>query len=69
MQQDWYWCLDHNAAEPVDSSCPPGRRWGPYKSREEAEHWRDRVTERNEEWDASDREWEQRGAPGPGNDS
>ena len=59
MQQEWYWCLDHEAAEPVDSSCPPGRRWGPYKSREEAEHWRDKVTERNQEWDASDRDWEE----------
>ncbi len=57
-QQEWYWCLDHARAEPADSPCPPSRRWGPYPTREEAEHWEDKVRERNEEWDAEDRAWE-----------
>ena len=55
--EQWYWCLDHNAAE-QGQGCPPDRRWGPYATRDEAEHWRDRVAERNEAWDAADREWE-----------
>jgi hypothetical protein len=55
----WYWCLDHNAAEPADNPCPPDRRWGPYPSREAAEHWKEQVAARNEEWDAADKEWEE----------
>jgi len=55
----WYWCLDHNAAEPADSPCPPDRRWGPYPTREAAEHWKEKVEARNEAWDAADKEWEE----------
>ena len=47
---EWYWCLDHNAAEPATSSCPPGQRWGPYPTKEAAEHWRERVEARNDAW-------------------
>jgi hypothetical protein len=53
---DWYWCLDHKAAERADG-CPPDRRLGPYPSREAAEHWKERVEARNEAWDADDEEW------------
>jgi hypothetical protein len=55
---EWYWCLDHNAAEPATSSCPPSHRWGPYPSRDAAEHWRERVAQRNDTWDAEDEAWE-----------
>jgi hypothetical protein len=51
---EWYWCLDHSAAEPATSTCPPDRRLGPYESKEAAEHWKDRVEARNEQWDADD---------------
>gem|GEM_PF-845812 len=54
----WYWCLDHNAAEPDDSNCPPNSRIGPYASKPDAEHWRARVDQRNASWDAADRRWE-----------
>jgi hypothetical protein len=57
MNEQWWWCIDHNAAEQGEG-CPPDRRWGPYATKEDAEHWRDRVAERNEEWDAADRDWE-----------
>jgi hypothetical protein len=30
---------------------------GPYPTRAEAEHWRERVEERNEAWDDADEEW------------
>jgi hypothetical protein len=58
QDQGWYWCLDHEAAEPADGSCPPSRRLGPYPSKEAAEHWKETVERRNEKWDAEDREWE-----------
>jgi hypothetical protein len=54
----WYWCLDHGAAEPATSACPPDRRMGPYESSEAAAHWKDRVEARNEQWDADDTAWE-----------
>ncbi|MDQ1370952.1 MAG: hypothetical protein QOF20_3305 [Acidimicrobiaceae bacterium] len=50
----WYWCLDHQTAEPSDSDCPPGRRLGPYPSKEAAEHWKEQVAKHNEAWDAED---------------
>ena len=55
--QEWYWCLEHKAAERADGGCPPDRRLGPYPSREAAEHWKERVEARNEAWDAEDRSW------------
>jgi hypothetical protein len=55
--EEWYWCLDHSAAEPADGPCPPSRRLGPYPSRAAAEHWKEKVEARNEKWDAEDREW------------
>jgi hypothetical protein len=54
---EWYWCLDHKAAEPATGGCPPDRRWGPYPSKDAAEHWKERVDARNEAWDADDEEW------------
>jgi hypothetical protein len=29
-------------------------RMGPYKTKEDAEHWREHVAERNEAWDNED---------------
>ena len=34
------------------------RRIGPFTTPEQAEHWQDRIAERNEEWEAADRDWE-----------
>ncbi len=55
---EWYWCLDHRRVEPAESVCGAKARVGPFRSAEEAEHWQDRVDERNESWDAADRAWE-----------
>ena len=57
MAGSWYWCLKHGRAEGAEGACPPEDRMGPYGSREEAEHWKDRVEARNEKWDREDREW------------
>ena len=56
--QEWYWCLEHKAAERAEGGCPPDRRLGPYPSRDAAEHWKEQVEARNEAWEAADREWE-----------
>ena len=55
---EWYWCLDHKAAEPADSAWPPDRRWGPYPTRDAAEHAQDTAAARNEVWDQADKKWE-----------
>jgi hypothetical protein len=55
--QEWYWCLEHEAAERADGGCPPDRRLGPYPSRAAAEHWKEKVEARNEAWDAADKSW------------
>ena len=56
-EDEWYWCLDHKAAEPADRACSAEHRMGPYASRDAAEHWRDQVARRNDKWDREDREW------------
>jgi hypothetical protein len=56
--EQWYWCLQHKAAEPASSACPPDRRLGPYPSRDAAEHWKDTVDARNDAWEQADKDWE-----------
>ena len=50
---DWYWCLDHQRAEKL-GELDGMHRMGPYPTREAAEHWRERVAERNAAWDNED---------------
>ena len=52
---DWYYCFKHGQVERI-GDCNQMDRMGPYPTREDAEHWRDRVAERNAEWDAEDRD-------------
>ena len=54
MAEEWFWCLEHKAAEPGDEGCPPDRRLGPYPSREAAEHWKEQFDARNKAWDDED---------------
>lgn len=55
---EWFWCLRHQRVEGPEEYCGAEDRLGPYASAAEAENWRERVAERNEEWDADDRAWE-----------
>ncbi len=55
---EFYWCLRHERVEPAEEACPAENRMGPYRSREEAKAWRDKVEQRNEAWKEQDREWE-----------
>lgn len=50
---DWYFCFKHNTVEPL-GGCPPSDRMGPYPTAEDALNWKERVAERNKEWDAGD---------------
>ncbi len=47
---EWYYCFKHEKVETHDE-CHQRDRMGPYATREEAENWRERVAERNAEWD------------------
>ena len=58
MPEEWYWCLRHGRAEPAAEACREEDRLGPYESRDAAEHWRERVAERNAEWREEDRRWQ-----------
>jgi hypothetical protein len=53
----WYWCLRHDRAEEAAGACAADDRLGPYESKDAAEHWRERVAARNEQWDEEDRAW------------
>jgi hypothetical protein len=50
---DWYYCFKHAKVE-TREECNQMDRMGPYPTREDAEHWRERVAARNEAWDEDD---------------
>ncbi len=54
----WFWCMRHGRAEPESEACRMWDRLGPYGTRDEAEHWRERVEQRNAAWEAEDPRWE-----------
>lgn len=47
---EWYYCFKHKKVETRDE-CHQMDRMGPYRTKEDAEHWREHVAERNKEWD------------------
>jgi hypothetical protein len=46
----WYYCFKHGKVETRDE-CHLKDRMGPYPTRADAEHWRERVAARNDAWD------------------
>lgn len=54
----WYFCLEHGKAEPAGEACKADNRLGPYDTREQAENWRAKVEDRNDDWEEQDREWD-----------
>lgn len=50
---EWYYCFKHQKVEQRDE-CSLMDRMGPYPTRDDAEHWRERVAERNDEWGDDD---------------
>lgn len=57
-KQRWYWCQEHERAEPAKDACPRDRRLGPYESKEAAEAWKQRHEEREEAWEEQEEAWE-----------
>jgi hypothetical protein len=49
---DWYYCFKHDRVEHRgEGECDHLDRMGPYPTAEDARNWRQRVAERNREWD------------------
>ncbi len=68
-KEKWYWCQEHERAEPWGQACPRDRRLGPYPSKESAENWRDLHEQREEHWEEQDEEWDEWPEDGPEEDS
>jgi hypothetical protein len=58
MADEWYWSLAERRAVHRSEKGPADHVLGPYPSKEAAEHWRERVDQRNEAWDDQDEAWE-----------
>jgi hypothetical protein len=54
---EWYWDLERQVAVPASERGPGDHMLGPYASRAEAEHWKEKVEERNTSWEEADDEW------------
>ncbi len=52
---EWYYCLEHKKVE-EGPDCPGKDRFGPYASRQEAEHAMESARERNLQWE-NDPKW------------
>ena len=50
---EWYYCFKDQKVERA-GECNHMDRMGPYPTREDAEHWRDRVAARNQAWPDDD---------------
>ncbi len=53
--QSWWYCLKHRTVE-HGAGCAGKDRLGPYPSQEEAARALEIVRERNQDWDAADRD-------------
>ena len=59
--EEWYWDLRRKVAVPASERGAYDHFLGPYTSRAEAEHWQERVEERNDRWEEDDEAWEHAG--------
>lgn len=57
LDDQWGWDLGKNIAVRWTERGPGDQVLGPYPSRGAAEHWRERVEERNTVWDDQDEMW------------
>lgn len=62
----WYWDLEREMAVPAEERGPGDHMLGPYRTKGEAENWKQRAEERNDAWDADDEEWNSWGEERPG---
>ena len=59
--EEWYWDLRRKVAVPASQRGSYDHFLGPSASKAEAEHWQERVEERNERWEDADEAWEHAG--------
>ena len=52
--EQWYFDLVRKVAVPADQRGPGDDMLGPYPSRADAENWKAKVEQRNDEWDGDD---------------
>jgi hypothetical protein len=57
VEQQWWWCLRHQAVEPADG-CANRNRLGPFATVEEAAGALQTVQGRNARYDREDSAWE-----------
>ena len=55
--EQWYWCLTHEAAE-TGTVCRATNRMGPYPTREAAVGWQATVESRADTWEQEDEDWD-----------
>jgi hypothetical protein len=58
----WWYNVTSGQVERDDERGPGGDLMGPYDTQEAAEQALQTARDRTEQWDAQDREWEQRGS-------
>lgn len=58
MEDEFYWCVEHDRVEVGDGRCPRRNLLGPYPDLASAERALDTVQRRNEIADAEDKRWE-----------
>lgn len=54
---EWYWDLTKGVAVPADERGPGDQMLGPYRTKGEAENWKNTVESRNDAWDDEDERW------------
>ena len=54
---EWYWDINRKIAVPASERGSFDHVLGPYSSQHEAESWKAKVEERNDDWDGDD-QWE-----------
>lgn len=55
--QEWYWDLNKKRAVPASERGVSDNTLGPYPTKGEAENWRSKLEQRNDDWDEADEEW------------
>jgi len=56
-ETEWYWDLEREMAVPAGERGRGDHMLGPYRTKGEAQNWKQTVEQRNEAWDRDDEEW------------
>jgi len=61
--EQWYWDLNSHVAVRAADRGEGDHVLGPYDSKFDAENWKAKVEQRNEEWAGADEAWDETGDP------